>query len=79
VESFFGQFDYGQVNVAKQFDEDFHTPAIHYMPLLAERAPSSFLVRPETGLCVLWIPRSHHPALSIELDVLIFVSRAAET
>ena len=31
----FGQFDYGQVKVAKQFDEDFHTPAIYYMQLLA--------------------------------------------
>jgi heterodisulfide reductase subunit B len=31
----FGQFDYGQVKVAKQLDEDFHTPAIYFMQLLA--------------------------------------------
>jgi heterodisulfide reductase subunit B len=31
----FGQFDHGQFKVAKQFDEDFHTPAIYYMQLLA--------------------------------------------
>ncbi len=31
----FGQFDHGQMKVAKLFDEDFHTPAIYYMQLLA--------------------------------------------
>lgn len=31
----FGQFDHGQMKVAKRFDEDFHTPAIYYMQLLA--------------------------------------------
>jgi heterodisulfide reductase subunit B len=31
----FGQFDYGQAKVAKRFEEDFHTPAIYYLQLLA--------------------------------------------
>jgi heterodisulfide reductase subunit B len=31
----FGQFDHGQAKVAKQFDEDFHTPALYYFQLLA--------------------------------------------
>ncbi len=31
----FGQFDYGQLKVAKQFDEDFHTPPVYYFQLLA--------------------------------------------
>jgi heterodisulfide reductase subunit B len=31
----FGQFDHGQVKVAKRFDEDLHTPAIYYLQLLA--------------------------------------------
>jgi len=31
----FGQFDYGQLKVAKRFDEDFHTPPIYYLQLLA--------------------------------------------
>ena len=31
----FGQFDHGQAKVAKRFDEDFHTPAIYYLQLLA--------------------------------------------
>ncbi|MFQ5790489.1 MAG: CoB--CoM heterodisulfide reductase iron-sulfur subunit B family protein [Acidobacteriota bacterium] len=31
----FGQFDHGQAKVARQFGEDFHTPAIYYMQLLA--------------------------------------------
>jgi len=31
----FGQFDHGQMKVAKQFDEDFHTPPIYYFQLLA--------------------------------------------
>jgi len=31
----FGQFDYGQLKVAKQFNEDFRTPPIYYLQLLA--------------------------------------------
>jgi heterodisulfide reductase subunit B len=31
----FGQFDYGQLKVAKQFNEDYHTPPIYYLQLLA--------------------------------------------
>jgi heterodisulfide reductase subunit B len=31
----FGQFDHGQMKVGKQFGEDFHTPAIYYLQLLA--------------------------------------------
>ena len=31
----YGQFDHGQMKVAKQFDEDFHTPPIYYFQLLA--------------------------------------------
>jgi len=31
----FGQFDYGQLKVAKQFNEDFHAPPIYYLQLLA--------------------------------------------
>jgi heterodisulfide reductase subunit B len=31
----FGQFDHGQMKVAKQFDEDFKTPPIYYFQLLA--------------------------------------------
>jgi len=31
----FGQFDHGQMKVAKQFGEDFHTPPIYYFLLLA--------------------------------------------
>ena len=31
----FGQFDHGQAKVAQQFEEDFHTPAIYYLQLLA--------------------------------------------
>ena len=31
----FGQFDHGQMKVAKQFNEDFHTPPIYYFQLLA--------------------------------------------
>jgi len=31
----FGQFDHGQVKVARQFNEDFHTPPIYYLQLLA--------------------------------------------
>jgi heterodisulfide reductase subunit B len=31
----FGQFDYGQLKVARQFNEDFHTPPIYYVQLLA--------------------------------------------
>ncbi len=31
----FGQFDYGQMKVARQFNEDFHTPPIYYFQLLA--------------------------------------------
>jgi heterodisulfide reductase subunit B len=31
----FGQFDHGQAKVARRFEEDFHTPAIYYLQLLA--------------------------------------------
>jgi len=31
----YGQFDYGQAKVAKQFDEDFHTPTVYFFELLA--------------------------------------------
>jgi heterodisulfide reductase subunit B len=31
----FGQFDHGQMKVARQFEEDFHTPPIYYFQLLA--------------------------------------------
>ena len=31
----FGQFDHGQMKIAKLFDEDFHTPPIYYFQLLA--------------------------------------------
>jgi heterodisulfide reductase subunit B len=31
----FGQFDHGQMKVAKLFDEDFHTPPVYYFQLLA--------------------------------------------
>jgi heterodisulfide reductase subunit B len=31
----FGQFDHGQMKVAKHFNEDFHTPPIYYFQLLA--------------------------------------------
>ncbi len=31
----FGQFDHGQMKVAKEFGEDFHTPPIYYFQLLA--------------------------------------------
>jgi heterodisulfide reductase subunit B len=31
----FGQFDHGQLKVARQFGEDFHTPPIYYLQLLA--------------------------------------------
>ncbi len=31
----FSQFDYGQLKVAKRFEEDFHTPPIYYFQLLA--------------------------------------------
>jgi heterodisulfide reductase subunit B len=31
----FGQFDHGQMAVAKKFNEDFHTPPIYYFQLLA--------------------------------------------
>jgi heterodisulfide reductase subunit B len=31
----FGQFDHGQARIAKLFEEDFHTPAVYYMQLLA--------------------------------------------
>jgi heterodisulfide reductase subunit B len=31
----FGQFDHGQMKVAKQFGEDFHTPPVYYFQLLA--------------------------------------------
>lgn len=31
----FGQFDHGQVRVAKQFGEEFHAPPVYYMQLLA--------------------------------------------
>lgn len=31
----FGQFDHGQMKVANRFQEDFHTPAVYYVQLLA--------------------------------------------
>jgi heterodisulfide reductase subunit B len=31
----FGQFDFGQLKVAKQFNEDFHTPPVYFLQLLA--------------------------------------------
>jgi len=31
----FGQFDHGQMKVCKQFGEDYHTPPIYYLQLLA--------------------------------------------
>ena len=31
----FGQFDHGQMKIAKLFEEDFHTPAVYYFQLLA--------------------------------------------
>lgn len=31
----FGQFDHGQAKVSRQFGEDFHTPAVYYIQLLA--------------------------------------------
>jgi heterodisulfide reductase subunit B len=31
----FGQFDHGQMQVARKFEEDFHTPPIYYFQLLA--------------------------------------------
>jgi heterodisulfide reductase subunit B len=31
----FGQFDHGQVKVARKFNEDFHIPPIYYLQLLA--------------------------------------------
>jgi heterodisulfide reductase subunit B len=31
----FGQFDHGQMKVAKLFEEDFHTPPVYYFQLLA--------------------------------------------
>lgn len=31
----FGQFDHGQMKIAKEFNEDFHTPPIYYFQLLA--------------------------------------------
>ena len=31
----FGQFDHGQMKVARQFGEDFHTPPVYYFQLLA--------------------------------------------
>jgi len=31
----YGQFDYGQLKVAKQFNEDFDTPPVYYLQLLA--------------------------------------------
>jgi heterodisulfide reductase subunit B len=31
----YGQFDHGQMKIAKQFDEDFHTPPVYYFQLLA--------------------------------------------
>jgi len=31
----FGQFDFGQMRVAKKFDEEFSTPAVYYFQLLA--------------------------------------------
>ena len=31
----FGQFDYGQARIAKLFEEEFKTPTVYYMQLLA--------------------------------------------
>lgn len=31
----FGQFDHGQLKVARQFDADYHTPPVYYLQLLA--------------------------------------------
>ena len=31
----FGQFDHGQMKIAKLFDENYHTPAVYYFQLLA--------------------------------------------
>ena len=31
----FGQFDHGQLRIAKRFEEDFHTPSVYYFQLLA--------------------------------------------
>jgi heterodisulfide reductase subunit B len=31
----FGQFDFGQMKVAKKFNEDFHTPPVYFFQLLA--------------------------------------------
>jgi len=31
----FGQFDFGQMKVSKQFNEDFHTPPVYFFQLLA--------------------------------------------
>ena len=31
----FGQFDHGQMKIAKLFDEDYHTPPVYYFQLLA--------------------------------------------
>ncbi len=31
----FGQFDHGQMKIAKRFGEDYHTPPIYYFQLLA--------------------------------------------
>jgi len=31
----FGQFDHGQARIAKRFEEDFHTPSVYYVQLLA--------------------------------------------
>ena len=31
----FGQFDHGQMKIAKRFEEDFHTPPLYYFQLLA--------------------------------------------
>ena len=31
----FGQFDHGQARIGKLFDEEFNTPTVYYMQLLA--------------------------------------------
>jgi heterodisulfide reductase subunit B len=31
----YGQFDHGQARIAKRFEEDFHTPSVYYLQLLA--------------------------------------------
>ncbi|UCF67975.1 MAG: 4Fe-4S dicluster domain-containing protein, partial [Acidobacteriota bacterium] len=31
----FGQFDHGQARIAKRYEEDFHTPSVYYVQLLA--------------------------------------------